>query len=101
MTPVVPSVYLTDIFTDDENKRLFDVLRTRGPWRLIAGIYFKSTEELLAVSGGAGDSAEMDLSDLLTPAFRGFLGNNGSAITGLCTRKQSTRSFTVGNCSIW
>lgn len=78
MTPVKPPTDLTDIFTDDETARLFGVMRNMGPWRLIAGIYFKSVEELLAVSGGIGDNQEVFyLSDFLTPAFRGFFGNNG------------------------
>ena len=77
MTPVAPPVFLTDIYTDDENARLFNVLRTRGPWRLIAGIYFKSAEELLAVSGRPDPDGKADLSDFLSPAFRGFFGNNG------------------------
>lgn len=77
MVPVAPPTFLTDIFTNDENARLFDVLRTRGPWQMIAGIYFKSVEELLAVSGSTGSEAPKDLGDFLTPAFRGFLGNNG------------------------
>lgn len=76
MTPVAPPVRLTDIFTGDENRRLFNVLRTRGPWKLIAGIYFQSAEELLAVSG-SGNATGADLSDFLTPAFRGFFGNHG------------------------
>lgn len=78
MTPIKPPAYLSDIFTDDETARLFGVMREKGPWRLIAGIYFNSVEELLAVSGGSGDNAQaLDLSDFLTPAFRGFFGNNG------------------------
>lgn len=78
MTPVAPPKFLTDVFTDDETARLFGVLRTKGPWPLIASIYFKSVEELLAVSGGKATSNEkLDLSDFLTPAFRGFFGNNG------------------------
>lgn len=77
MIPVAPPVQISDIFTDDENARLFGVLRGKGPWRLIAGIYFNSAEELLAVSGGAQEGAKPRLSDFLTPAFRGFFGNNG------------------------
>lgn len=79
MTPARPPVFLSGIFTDDENARLFNVLRTRGPWRLIAGIYFKSAEELLAVSGNPASDGGLTLSDYLTPAFRGFFGNNGMA----------------------
>lgn len=77
MIPVMAPAFLTEIFTADENARLFDVLRTRGPWRLIAAIYFKTAEELLAVSGGSNEDVGMDFSEFLTPAFRGFFGNNG------------------------
>jgi hypothetical protein len=78
MTPVAPPRPIQDIFTDDENARLFHILRTKGPWRLIAAIYFKSVEELLAISSPpGGGTAPRSLSDMLTPAFRGFFGNNG------------------------
>ena len=76
--PVVPPQPIQGIFTDDENQRLFNVMRARGPWRTIAGRYFKTAEELLAVSSRpAGDGETLSLSDFLTPAFRGFFGNNG------------------------
>jgi len=78
ITPVAPPRLLKDIFTDDENRRLFNVLHTRGPWPMIAGIYFKTVEELLAISmplGGEGRDFKME--DFLTPSFRGFFGNNG------------------------
>jgi hypothetical protein len=78
MIPVVPPRLIHDIFTDEENARLFGILRDEGPWRLIAAIYFKSVEELLAVSSpAAGAARPKSLSDILTPAFRGFFGNNG------------------------
>ncbi|MCP1470288.1 hypothetical protein J3E64_001976 [Sphingobium sp. OAS761] len=78
MKPVVPPRMLHDIFTPEENRRLFHILRTNGPWRLIAAIYFKSVEELLAISSpGAGGTRPRSLSDMLNPSFRGFFGNHG------------------------
>lgn len=79
LIPVVPPQLIHDIFTDEENERLFHVLRTEGPWRLIAAIYFKTAEELLAVSsrGPDADGTKPTLEDFLSPAFRGFFGNNG------------------------
>jgi len=78
MKPVVAPTMLRDIFTDDENARLFNILRTKGPWRLIAAIYFKSVEELLAISSPApGVPRPTSLSEMLNPSFRGFFGNNG------------------------
>jgi len=78
ITPVMAPKFIDNIFTDDENKRLFNALRTGGPWRTIAGIYFKSVEELLSVSIPQGvDPTTLQMSDFMTPAFRGFFGNNG------------------------
>lgn len=78
MIPAAPPRAIKDIFTDDENARLFAVLRAKGPWRLIAGLYFSSVEQLLAVSSAAPEfAASATLADFLTPAFRGFFGNNG------------------------
>jgi len=80
MIPVVPPLRVHDVFTPDENRRLFNVLRDKGPWRLIAGIYFKTVEELLAISMPVGgEGREYRMSDFLTPSFRGFFGNNGMA----------------------
>ena len=78
MTPIVPPQPISDIFTDDENARMMDILRTQGPWRLIQALHFNSAEEMLAVSSPSGAPEEgVTLSDLLTPAFRGTFGNNG------------------------
>lgn len=79
LTPVVPPRLVHDIFTEEENARLFHILRTKGPWRLIAAIYFKSAEELFAVStrGTQPEGEKPTLDDFLTLAFRGFFGNHG------------------------
>jgi hypothetical protein len=79
LIPVVPPRLINDIFSDEENERLFHVLKTKGPWRLIAAIYFKTAEELLAVSsrGPDTDGSKPTLEDFLSLAFRGFFGNNG------------------------
>lgn len=79
LIPVVPPRLIQDIFSDEENERLFHVLRNKGPWRLIAGMYFKSAEELMAVSspGASVNGRKPTLDDFLTLAFRGFFGNNG------------------------
>jgi len=79
LVPVVPPRLIHDIFTEEENARLFRILRHKGPWRLIAAIYFKSAEELLAVSsrGEADADDKPTLDDFLSLAFRGFFANNG------------------------
>lgn len=76
--PVVPPRPIQGVYSETELEHLFRVLRTEGPWPLIAGLYFRSVDELLAVSGRAPDTAgDARLEDFLTPAFRGILGNNG------------------------
>lgn len=76
--PVAPPRLIQDVYSETELERLLGVLHTAGPWPLIAGLYFKSVDELLAVSGRAPDAkGDARLEDFLTPAFRGILGNNG------------------------
>lgn len=79
MVPVVPPRYVEDIYTPGEVEILFDVIRNEGPWRLIAAQHFSSAEEYLAVSGPKNltPSVKLTLSDLLTPTFRGYIGNYG------------------------
>ncbi|MBT2275231.1 hypothetical protein [Rhodococcus qingshengii] len=81
MTPLVPPEYVTNIYTPDEERLLFDVVRNGGPWQLTVAHHFKSAEEYLAVSGpkDLDPSVKLELSDLLTPTFRGYLGNHGVA----------------------
>lgn len=76
--PVVPPRPIQAVYSEEELAHLFAVLRSEGPWPLIAGLYFRSVDELLAVSGSPRDSADkVRLEDFLTPAFRGILGNHG------------------------
>lgn len=81
MTPLVPPKYIENIFTPEEVDILFGVVRNNGPWRLVAAQHFSSAEEYLAVSGPKNQdpNRKLELSDLLTPTFRGYLGNFGVA----------------------
>ncbi|WP_168187041.1 hypothetical protein [Williamsia sp. 1138] len=81
MTPTVPPEVISDIYSPDEIAVLFDVVRRKGPWRLIAAQHFATAEEYLAVSGPKNPDlkSKLTLSDLLTPTFRSYLGNFGIA----------------------
>ncbi|MBQ7803107.1 hypothetical protein [Rhodococcus sp. (in: high G+C Gram-positive bacteria)] len=81
MTPLVPPAYITDIYTPEEQEVLFGVVRDKGPWPLTVAHHFKTAEEYLAVSGpkDLDPSVKLELSDLLTPTFRGYLANHGVA----------------------
>ncbi|ANY25831.1 hypothetical protein [Gordonia terrae] len=80
MTPAVPPQFVENIYTSDELAVLFDVLRTRGPWKLVAAHHFKTAEEYLAVAGpkDRDPDTKLELSDLLTPTFRSYLGDQGA-----------------------
>ncbi|WP_308256998.1 hypothetical protein [Rhodococcus rhodochrous] len=82
MIPVAPPLFLEDIYTTDEQTILFDIIRNHGPWQLIAAQHFSSAEEYMAVAGpkNRGRDVELELSDLLTPTFRGYIGNYGVAL---------------------
>lgn len=79
MIPVAPPRAVNAVYSDHEIGRLVNVLRTRGPWRLITGIYYKTVEELLQVVMPTGAPEDVRLEDFVKPAFRGFFGNNGMA----------------------
>lgn len=80
MTPAVPPQFVDNIYTPDEVAILFDVIRNRGPWKLIAAHHFKTAEEYLAVAGAKDrdPNKKLELSDLLTPTFRSYLGDQGA-----------------------
>lgn len=81
MARAVPTKFIENIYTPDEVDLLFDVIRNHEPLRLIAAQHFNTAEEYLAVAGAkTRDSGKtLTLSDLLTPTFRGYLGDQGVA----------------------
>ncbi|MFS3129318.1 hypothetical protein ACLM5J_13030 [Nocardioides sp. Bht2] len=80
-TPVVPPRLVPDMYTDDEQQRLFTVLRQEGPWSSIAAQTFSSAEQYLAVAGGGQQGrTDLKLSDLITPTFRGYFAQQAVAL---------------------
>ncbi|MFD4407533.1 hypothetical protein ACFWPH_32680 [Nocardia sp. NPDC058499] len=79
MARAVPPRFVEDIYTPDEIELLFGIVRNDGPWRLIAAQHFNTAEEYLAVAGAKNRDTDvkLELSDLLTPTFRGYLGDQG------------------------
>ena len=75
----MPPQFVENIYTPDELEVLFDIVRNSQPWRLIAAQHFSSAEEYMAVSGPKNQKFDrkLELSDLLTPTFRGYFGNYG------------------------
>lgn len=81
LRPVAPPVVLENVYTKDEHDRLLGVVRDHGPWKLIIAQHFASVEELIATtSGSMPEGVEPSLDMFLSPTFRGFYANYGTAL---------------------
>ena len=75
LQPVSPPRELANIFTEDQRRRLLDVVHG-GEWKLILAQHFASPEELIATfAGGFPEGFEPTLDMFLSPTFRGFYAN--------------------------
>lgn len=81
LRPASPPREIANVYTDDQRDRLLDVVRTKGPWKLIIAQHFASPEELIAtLSGAFPEGFEPSLDLFLTPTFRGYLANYGAVL---------------------
>jgi len=81
LRPASPPREIDNLYNDDQRDRLLEVVRTKGPWKLIIAQHFASPEELIATMSGAfpeGFTPSLDL--FLTPTFRGYLANYGTVL---------------------
>jgi len=62
-------------YTDAQHRRVLDVIRREGPWKLIIAQHFASVDELIATSSGAATEG-LTLDDFVTPTFRGYLAKD-------------------------
>src|SRR5215218_2301363 len=77
LRPVAPPRVLDDVYSDDQHRRILDVIKRNGPWPTITAHHFDTVEELMATSnGGMPDDFALTLDDLATAHFRGILGAN-------------------------
>lgn len=75
IVPHAPPQLFDNPYTDDQHRRVLDVIRGNGPWPLIIAQHFASVEELIATSTGSGvDGVSLD--DFVTPTFRGYLAKD-------------------------
>lgn len=73
LRPVAEPRVFEGAYTADQHRRLLDVVRCNGPWKLILAQHFHSAEELIATTSGSlpeGVTPTLDL--FLSPVFRGF-----------------------------
>lgn len=76
LRPAAPPREIENVYTEDQKQRLLDVVRTKGPWKLILAQHFASPDELIAtLSGGFPEGVTPSMDLFLTPTFRGYLAN--------------------------
>lgn len=77
--PVARPRIIENAYSEDQHRRLLDVVRDQGPWPLILAHHFKTPEEVLATGGSVdlpeGFKPTWDM--VLTPVFRGYLAHQG------------------------
>ncbi len=81
LRPASPPRELADVYTDDQRKRLLDIVHQHGPWRLILAQHFASAEELIAtMSGAMPEGVAPTLETFLTPTFRGYYAEHSACL---------------------
>jgi len=81
LRPAAPPVELHNVYTEDQRRRLLDVVHRHGPWKLILAQHFSSPEALIAtLSGGFPPGVTPTLDMFLTPTFRGFYANYSASL---------------------
>ena len=81
LRPAAPPRVVENVYTDDQLRRLLDVVHSQGSWKLIIAQHFANAEELIAtMSGSFPDGFTPTLDMFLTPTFRGFYANYSTAL---------------------
>ena len=79
--PVAEPVVLDAVYSEDQHRRLVNVVREHGPWSLILAQHFASADEVLAtMSGSMPEGIEPTMDMFLTPVFRGSLAQGGTCL---------------------
>ena len=77
LRPVAPPVVLEGVYTDDQHRRIVDVIKGNGPWPTITAHHFDTVEELIATTSGPMRGAgDLTLDDIATGHFRGYLAQD-------------------------
>lgn len=77
LRPVAPPRVLEGVYSEDQHRRLLDIVKQQGPWPTITSHHFHTVEELIAtVTGVVPEDHGLTLDDIASPQFRGFYGQN-------------------------
>lgn len=81
MRPVARPQIIEQAYSEDQYRRLLNVVRENGPWSLILSQHFNSPEEVLATTSGSLPEGFKPTWDMfLSPVFRGNLGQGGASL---------------------
>ena len=76
--PVAPPRIFEGAYSEDQHRRLLNVVREHGPWQLILAENFKTPEEVIATtSGKIPEGVKLTWDMILNPVFRGYLARQG------------------------
>ena len=77
LRPAAPPRVVERVYSDDQHRRMLDVVKANGPWPTITAHHFDTVEELIATSTGmVPEGLDLTLDDVATAHFRGFFGEN-------------------------
>jgi hypothetical protein len=81
LRPVSRPVEIDRPFTEEQKRRMLDVVHDKGEWKLILAQHFASAEELLATSAGSfPEGVVPSLEMFMTPTFRGHFADYGTVL---------------------
>jgi len=81
LQPVAPPRQLDALYTEEQKRRMLDVIHDKGDWKLIIAQHFPTAESLIATfAGGFPEGFEPTLDMFLTPTFRGFFANYSATL---------------------
>ena len=79
--PAAPPQIIENAYSEDQHRRLMNVVRENGPWQLILAENFSSPEEVIATTSGAIPEGVTLTWDMLLGSagaiFRGYLARQG------------------------
>lgn len=79
--PVAPPRVIEGAYTEDQHRRMLNVVREKGPWTLILAQHFSSPEEVVATTSGSLPEGFKPTWDMfLTPVFRGYFAKGMTAL---------------------
>lgn len=81
LRPVAEPRIIENAYTQDQHRRMLDIVRRDGPWQLILAQHFDSPEAVLAsVSGAMPEGMKPTWDMFLTSVYRGYFAKGGVAL---------------------